>query len=84
MKENSSKQQPVVKMLRHSDKKLAFLASNGWQVTHLWNIALTTFLPSIENCSSKFLVWSSIAGNFCKGRRDHKLKIVDSHLSPLK
>ena len=84
MKENSSKQQPVVKMLRHSDKKTGLSCFIGWQVTHLWNIALTTFLPSIQSCSSKFLAWSSIAGSFCKGRRDHKLKIVDRPFKPIK
>ena len=47
-------------------------------ITGLWDIILTSLLPPIQSCSSKFWVWSCIASNFDKGwRGDHKHKIMD-------
>ena len=44
--------------------------------TGLWDIILTSLLPPIQSCSSKFWAWSCIASNFDKGwRGDHKHKI---------
>ena len=36
-------------------------------VTGLWDKILTSLLPPIQSCSSKFWVWSCIARNFDKG-----------------
>ena len=38
-------------------------------VTGLWDIILTSLLPPIQSCSSKFWVWFCIASNFDKGWR---------------
>ena len=47
-------------------------------VTGLWDETLTSLLPPIQSCSSKFWAWSCIASNFDKGwRGDHKHKIMD-------
>ena len=47
-------------------------------VTGLRGIILTSLLPSIQSCSSKFWVWSCIASNFDKGwRGGHKHKTTD-------
>ena len=47
-------------------------------ITGLWDIILTSLLPSIQSCSSKFWVWPCIASNFDKGwRGGHKHKIMD-------
>ena len=52
-------------------------------VTGLWDIILTSLLPPIQSCSSKFWVWSCIASNFDKGwRGDHKHKIMDRPFMP--
>jgi len=52
-------------------------------VTGLWDIILTSLLPPIQSCSSKFWVWSCIASNFDKGwRGDHKHKIMDGLFMP--
>ena len=52
-------------------------------VTGLWDIILTSLLPPIQSCSSKFWAWSCIASNFDKGwRGDHKHKIVDRPFTP--
>ena len=52
-------------------------------VTGLWGIILTSLLPPIKICSSKFWVWSSIASNFDNGwRGDHKHKIMDGLFVP--
>ena len=51
----------------------------------LWDIILTSLLPPIRSCSSKFWVWSCIASNFDKGwRGDHKHKIMDRPFTPNK
>ena len=47
-------------------------------ITGLWDIILTSLLPPIQSCSSKFWVWPCIASNFDKGwRGGHKHKIMD-------
>ena len=52
-------------------------------VIGLWDIILTSLLPPIQSCSSKFWVWSCIASNFDKGwRGDHKDKIMDRPFMP--
>ena len=52
-------------------------------VTGLWDIILTSLLPPIQSCSSKFWAWSCIASNFDKGwRGDHKHKIMDRPFIP--
>ena len=52
-------------------------------VTGLLNIILTSLLPPIQSCSSKFWAWSCIASNFDKGwRGDHKHKIMDRPFMP--
>ena len=52
-------------------------------VTGLWDVILTSLLPPIQSCSSKFWAWSCIASNFDKGRRgDHKHKIMDRPFMP--
>ena len=52
-------------------------------VSGLWDIILTSLLPPIQSCSSKFWVWSCIASNFDKGwRGDHKHKIMDRLFMP--
>ena len=52
-------------------------------VTSLWDIILTSLLPPIQRCSSKFWVWSCIASNFDNGwRGDHKYKIMDRPFMP--
>ena len=48
-------------------------------VTGLWDIILSSLLPPIQTCSSKFWAWwwSCIASNFDNGwRGDHKPKIM--------
>ena len=52
--------------------------------TSLWDITLTSLLPRIQSCSSKFIwAWSCIASNFDKGwRGDHKHMIVDRPFMP--
>ena len=70
--------QPVAKMLRHSLRKNDLSCLKSLLVTGLWDIILTSLLPPIQSCSSKFWVWSCIASNFDKGwRGDHKHKIID-------
>ena len=53
-------------------------------VTGLWDITLTSLLPRIQSCSSKFIwAWSCIASNFDKGwRGDHKHMIMDRPFMP--
>ena len=52
-------------------------------VTGLWDITLTSLLPPIQICCSRFWVWSCIASNFDKGwRGDHKHKIMDRPFMP--
>ena len=52
-------------------------------LTGVWDIILTSLLPPIQSCSSKFWVWSCIASNFDKGwRGDHKHKIMDRPFMP--
>ena len=52
-------------------------------VTSLWDILLTSLLPPIQSCSSKFWAWSCIASNFDKGwRGDHKHKSMDRPFMP--
>ena len=52
-------------------------------VTGLWDIILTSLVPPIQSCSSKFWAWSCIASNFDKGwRGDHKHKIMDRPFMP--
>ena len=47
-------------------------------ITGLWDIILTSLLPSIQSCSSKFWVRPCIASNFDNGwRGGHKHKIMD-------
>jgi len=47
-------------------------------VTGLWDMILTSHLPPIQSCSSKFWVSSCIASSFDKGwRGDRKHKIMD-------
>ena len=76
-------QQPVAKMLRHSHEKPTFVCLKSLMVTGLWDITLTSLLPPIQSCSSKFWVWSCIASNFVKGwRGDHKHKIMDRLFMP--
>ena len=48
-------------------------------VIHLWDIIITSALPSIPSCSCKFWACPCIAGNFDKGRRSWT-----GHLSPTK
>ena len=38
-------------------------------VTRLWDIILTSLLPSIQSCPSKFWAWSCIASNLDEGWR---------------
>ena len=48
-------------------------------VTRLWDVILSSLLPPIQSCSSKFWTWwwSCIASNFVDGwRGDHKHKIM--------
>ena len=48
-----------------------------------WDIILTSLLPPIQSCSSKFRAWSCIASNFDEGwRGDHKHKIMDRPFKP--
>ena len=52
-------------------------------VTGLWDIILTSLLPPIQSCSSKFWAWSCIASNFDKpveGGSQHK--IMDKPFMP--
>ena len=52
-------------------------------VTGPWDIILTSLLPPIQSCSSKFWTWSCIASNFDRGwRGDHKHKIMDKSFMP--
>ena len=53
-------------------------------VTGLWDtVILTSLLPSIQSCSSKFWAWSCIARNFDKEwRGDYKHKIMDTPFKP--
>ena len=54
-------------------------------VTRLWDtcIILTSLLPLMQSCSSKFWAWSCIASNFDKGwRGDHKHEIMNTPLEP--
>ena len=52
-------------------------------VTGLWDIILTSLLPPIQSCSSKFWAWSCISSNFDKGwRGDHKHMIMDRPFMP--
>ena len=67
-------------MLRHSHDLCCF---KSLLVTGLWDIILTSLLPPIQSCSSKFWVWSCIGGNFDKGwRGHHKHKIIDRPFMP--
>ena len=46
-------------------------------VTRLWEIKLTSPLPSIQSCSFKFWAWSCILATLIKGGGgDHKYKIM--------
>ena len=70
--------QPAAKMLRHSHKKTDLSCFKSLLVTGLWDITLTSLLPPIQSCCSKFWAWSWIASNFDKGwRGDHKHKVMD-------
>ena len=51
-------------------------------VIGLWDIILTSLLPPIQSCSSKFWAWSCIASNFDKGWSHHKHKIMDRSFMP--
>ena len=51
-------------------------------VIHLWDIILTSALPSIPSYSCKFWACPCFAGNFEKGRGNHKQKIMDSPFKP--
>ena len=52
-------------------------------VTGLWDIILTSLLPPIQSCSSKFWAWSCIASNFDKGwSGHHKHKSMDRPFIP--
>ena len=73
--------QPDAKMSRHWWKTCHFYFK-ALLVIHLWDIILTSALPSIPSCSCKFWAWSCIAGNFDKGREDHKQKIMDRPFKP--
>ena len=76
--------QPVAKMLRNSHEKNNLSRFKSPLVTGLWDITLTSLLPRIQSCSSKFIwAWSCIASNFDKGRRgDHKHMIMDRPFMP--
>ena len=56
------------KMLRPSQKH-NFSCFKSLLVIGLWGKILTSLLPPIQSCSSKFWAWSCIAGNFDKGWR---------------
>ena len=50
-------------------------------ITGLWDIILTSLLPFIQSCSSKFWVWPCIASNFDKGwRGDTSTRSWTGHL----
>ena len=77
-----SKQQPVAKMLRHS-RKNNLSCFKSLLVTGPWDKILTSLLPPIQSCSSKFWAWSCIASNFEKGwTGGHKCKIMDRPFKP--
>ena len=74
--------QPVAKMLRHS-RKHNLSCFKSLLVTGLWDKILTSLLPPIQSCSSKFWAWSCIASNFDKGcRGGHKYKTMDRLFKP--
>ena len=70
--------QLVAKMCKTLSRKNNLSCFKSLLVTGLWDIILTSLLPPIQSCSSKFWAWSCIASNFDKGwRGGHKHKIMD-------
>ena len=79
------KQQPLAKTcsvetLRRENDLSCF---KSLLVAGLWPKILTSLLPFLQSCSSKFGAWSCTASNFDKGvKGDHKHKIMDRPFVP--